>query len=48
MLTHSFHEETFPNIQPEPPLVQIEAISSCPIAYHLEGETKNWEVQLKT
>ncbi|KAK4823572.1 hypothetical protein QYF61_003576 [Mycteria americana] len=32
-------EEIFPNIQPEPPLVQLEAISSCPIASYLGEET---------
>lgn len=47
MLNHSFNEETFPNIQPESPLAQPEAISSSPIAY-LEGKSEKQEVQLKT
>jgi len=29
---HSFGEEIFPNIQPELPLAQPEAISSCAVA----------------
>jgi len=29
---HSFGEEIFPNIQFEPPLVQLEAIPSSPMA----------------
>jgi len=29
---HSFREEISPNIQPEPPLVQLKAITSQPIA----------------
>ena len=29
---HSFGEEMFPNIQPEPPLAQLEAITPPPIA----------------
>jgi len=29
---HSFWEEMFPNIQPEPPLAQLEVSPSCPIA----------------
>jgi len=28
---HSFQEEIFPNIQPEPPLARLEAISCSPI-----------------
>jgi len=27
---HYFREEIFPNIQPEPPLAQLEAITSAP------------------
>jgi len=33
-------EEIFPNIQSEPPLMQLEAISSHPIASYLGEETK--------
>jgi len=32
---HSFREEIGPNIQPEPPLVQLKAITSCPITNSL-------------
>jgi len=32
MLHHSFGEEIFPIMQPEPPLMQPEAISSHPVA----------------
>ncbi|GAB0205085.1 hypothetical protein GRJ2_002974100 [Grus japonensis] len=39
MLDHSFDEDIFPNIQPKPPLMQLEAISSCPIASYLGEET---------
>jgi len=38
MLYNSFSEEIFPNIQSKPPLVQLEAISSCAIACYLEEE----------
>jgi len=31
MPDHSFSKGIFPNIQPEPSLTQLEAISSCPI-----------------
>ena len=31
-LDHAFREQIFPTIQPEPPLVQLEAIPSSPIA----------------
>ncbi|KAK4806827.1 hypothetical protein QYF61_005623 [Mycteria americana] len=41
MLDHPFGEEIFPNIQSKPPLVQLEAISSCPIACYLGEETDN-------
>jgi len=40
MPDHSFSEEIFPNIQSEPPLMQLEAISSHPIAGYL-GEGTN-------
>ena len=33
MSYHCFREEILPHIQPEPPLVQLEAISSCPITF---------------
>ena len=36
---HSFGEEIFPNIQPEPSPMQLEAIPSHPIASHVEKET---------
>ncbi|KAK4814157.1 hypothetical protein QYF61_009975 [Mycteria americana] len=39
MLDNPFGEENFPNIQSKPPLVQLEAISSCPMAYYLGQET---------
>ncbi|KAJ7402496.1 hypothetical protein BTVI_85910 [Pitangus sulphuratus] len=29
-------EEIHPDVQPEPPLAQLEAISSCPVAGYLE------------
>ncbi|KAK4826164.1 LOW QUALITY PROTEIN: hypothetical protein QYF61_005737 [Mycteria americana] len=38
-LDNPFSEEKFPNIQSKPPLVQLEAISSCPIACYLGEET---------
>ncbi|KAK4818424.1 hypothetical protein QYF61_012958 [Mycteria americana] len=34
-----FGEEIFPNIKTKPPLVQLEAISSCPITCYLGEET---------
>jgi len=36
---HSFSEEIFPNIKSKPPLTQLEAIASCPIAIYLGEET---------
>ncbi|KAK4826770.1 hypothetical protein QYF61_011397 [Mycteria americana] len=39
MLDNPFGEEIFPNIQSKPPLVQLEAISSCPMACYLGKET---------
>ena len=39
MPDHSFSKEIFPNIQPKPPLMQLEAISSRPIAGYLGEET---------
>jgi len=38
MLDNPFSEEVFPDIQSEPPLVQLEAVSSCPIACYLGKE----------
>jgi len=35
----AFGEEIFPDIQSKPPLVQLKAISSCPIACYLGKET---------
>jgi len=31
MPDHSFSKEIFPNIQSESPLMQLEAIASCPV-----------------
>ncbi|KAK4831748.1 hypothetical protein QYF61_018946 [Mycteria americana] len=39
MLDHPFSKEIFPNIQSKPLLMQLEAISSCPIASYLGEET---------
>ncbi|KAK4826325.1 hypothetical protein QYF61_007410 [Mycteria americana] len=39
MLDNPFSEVKFPNIQPKPPLAQLEAISSCPITCYLGEET---------
>ena len=39
MLDHSFSKEIFPNIQPKPPLTQLEAISSRPISSCFGEET---------
>ncbi|KAK4828847.1 LOW QUALITY PROTEIN: hypothetical protein QYF61_000904 [Mycteria americana] len=39
MLDHPFNEEIFPKIQSEPPLVQLEAVSSCPITCYLGEDT---------
>ncbi|KAK4827827.1 hypothetical protein QYF61_021911 [Mycteria americana] len=39
MLDNPFSEVEFPNIQSKPPLVQLEAISSCPITCYLGEET---------
>ena len=39
VLDHSFSEESFPNIQFKPPLMQLEAIYSCPITSYLQEET---------
>jgi len=38
MLDYSFREEIFPNIQPEPALVQLKAIASHPIARYVGEE----------
>ncbi|KAK4810660.1 hypothetical protein QYF61_007460 [Mycteria americana] len=38
-LDNPFSEEKFPNIQSKPPLMQLEAISSCPITSYLGEET---------
>jgi len=35
---HPFTEVVFPNIQPEPSLVQLEAIPSSPITSHMREE----------
>ena len=39
MLDNPFGEESFPNIQSKPPLVQLEAVSSHPIDCYLGEET---------
>jgi len=39
MLYNSFRKEIFPNTQCEPPLMQLEAISSCPVTTYLGEET---------
>ncbi|KAK4832796.1 hypothetical protein QYF61_025664 [Mycteria americana] len=39
MLDNPFSKEIVPNIQSKPPLVQLEAISSCPITCYLGEET---------
>lgn len=39
MSDHSFREELFPNIQIGSSLVQLEAITSSPIASYLAEET---------
>ncbi|KAK4822886.1 hypothetical protein QYF61_021105 [Mycteria americana] len=39
MLDNPFSEVKFPNIQSKPPLLQLEAISSCPIPCYLGEET---------
>jgi len=39
MPDHSFSKEIFPNIYSKPPLMQPEAIASCPIASYLGEET---------
>jgi len=39
MLDHSFSNKIFPDIQAKPPLMQLEAISSCPSANYLGEET---------
>lgn len=39
ILGNSFDEGIYPNIRPEPPLAQLEAISSCPITCYLREET---------
>ena len=45
MLDNPFGEEIFPNIQPKPPLVQLEAISSGAIASYLIEETDPTSLQ---
>ena len=36
---HFFSKEMFPNVQSEPPLAQLEAVSSRLITYYLGKET---------
>ncbi|KAK4823068.1 hypothetical protein QYF61_025407 [Mycteria americana] len=45
MLDNPFSEVKFPNIQSKPPLVQLEAISSRPIACYLGEETDPTSLQ---
>ena len=45
MPEYSFCEEFFPNIQSKPPLMQLEAISSHPIASYL-GEATNTRLKV--
>ncbi|KAK4817079.1 hypothetical protein QYF61_027910, partial [Mycteria americana] len=45
MLDNPFREVKFPNIQSKPPLVQLEAISSCPITCYLGEETDPTSLQ---
>jgi len=33
MSDHSFSKEIFPNIQSQPPLMQLVAIASCPVGF---------------
>ncbi|KAK4832389.1 hypothetical protein QYF61_022244 [Mycteria americana] len=46
MLDNPLGEEKFPNIQSKPPLVQLEAISSCPITCYL-GEHKTGQCPVR-
>ncbi|GAB0195154.1 hypothetical protein GRJ2_001980700 [Grus japonensis] len=39
MIDNPFGEEIFPNDQPKPPLVQLEAISSCSVTCHFGEDT---------
>jgi len=39
MSDHSFSKDFFPNIYSKSPLMQFEAIASCPIASYLGDET---------
>jgi len=47
MLDYSFSKEIFPNIQSKPPLMQLQAISSHPIASYL-GEQTNTHLNTTT
>jgi len=40
MSDHSFGTEVFPNIQSKPPLMQLEAIDSHPIASYVEEDSQ--------
>lgn len=40
MLYHSFSEFFSPDIQPEPPLVEPEGVSSCPIIFYMGEEVE--------
>jgi len=39
MSDHSFSKDIFPHIQSKPPLMQLEAIASCPVSRYLGEET---------
>jgi len=39
MPDHSFSKEIFPNIQSEPPLAQLEAVSFRPVSSYLGEDT---------
>jgi len=47
-LDHSFSKEIFPNIQSKPPLMQLEGISSHPIASYPSPCYLHSQVLLKT
>jgi len=42
MSDHSFRKEMFANIQSKPPLIQLQATASRPIASYLGEETKTY------
>jgi len=38
MPDHSFSKEIFPDLKSKPPLMQLEAIASCPIVSYLRDQ----------